>query len=477
MYSGLACRPSNEKETRIDACSSIKGSFSSLIFRSLWIAVCFFAGVISASAQEALQNMAAGDSAAKARSQQMQSPQNQDYTFKKGDFQLMVVPAMSLEWNDNVNLAQTNALDDFIVTPSVDISALYPFTQRNVLNLDFTIGYDWYLKHPEFSSFDLNSSSGTGLSFDLGIKDVTINFHDWVNYTQGAGQNASPQNTANGSIANTATYGTFQNTIGFSPTWDLNQIKLSAGYDHQNVLATTSQFDSQNHSAEMLFFRINAQVLPDLSIGLETTAAYTSYQKTDLNNNDAYTIGPTITFQPDPSFSLTAKAGYSTYLFQHTSAGILVTSNSITTTTNIQTSDQNSWYASLNLTHKPTDFLSYSLEVGRETQLGTSTDLLQDWYVRPNADWTFIKGVSLNTFFFYEHGHQGVGSVGSLPGVPNSSNSTFNWYGGGLGLSHELTSRFALSLNYRVTSRSSSQPNDGYFQNLVTLQLSYHPKK
>ncbi len=147
------------------------------------------------------------------------------------------------------------------------------------------------------------------------------------------------------------------------------------------------------------------------------------------------------------------------------------------TSTNIQTANQNSWYASVNLTHKPTDFLSYSLEAGRETQLGTSTDLLEDWYVRPNANWTFIKGWPLNTSFFYEHGHQGVGSMGSLPGIPNSSNSTFNWYGGGIGLSHELTSRLVLSLNYRVTVRSSSLPNDGYTQNLVTLQLSYHPKK
>ncbi len=281
MYLGLHCRPLNKKETWIDAYSSIKGGCSSVVYLRSWIAVGFFGAALSTSAQEALQNMTAGDSAAKAHSQQMQSSQNQDYTFKKGDFQMMVVPAMSLEWNDNVNLAQTNALDDFILTPSIDINAIYPFTQRNILNFDFTIGYNWYLKHPGFSSFDLNSTSGTGLSFDLGVKDVTINFHDWVNYTQGGGQNASPQNTANGSIANTATYGTFQNTLGFSPVWDLNQLKLSAGYDHQNILATSSQFDSQNHSAEMLFARANAQVHPEVSVGLVATAAFTSYQKND----------------------------------------------------------------------------------------------------------------------------------------------------------------------------------------------------
>jgi hypothetical protein len=351
----------------------------------------------------------------------------------------------------------------------VGITASYPFTQRNLLYLNFSIGYDWYLMHPQFSSFDLNSQSGTGLSFDLGIKDVTLNFHDWVNYTQGAGQNASPANTANGTVANTATYGTFQNTAGLSATWDLNKLTLSSGYDHQNILATSSQFDDLNHSAEMLFLRANAQVHPEVSVGLETTAAYTMYQQSDLNDNDAYTVGPTITFQPDKYLTITARAGYSIYLFQNTSTASIIQS----TNAPLQTSSQNSWYASLNVTAQPTDTIGYSLEVGREVQLGTTTDLLEDWYVRPTINWTVIKGVAINTFFFYEHGNQGVGSNGALPG---SSNSTFDWYGGGLGLSHELTSRLALSLNYRVTARSSTAPNDGYTQNSVMLQLSYHPK-
>ncbi len=84
---------------------------------------------MSTSAHGALQKATAGDSAAsKAHSQQMQSSQNQDYTFKKGDFQMMVVPAMSLEWNDNVNTSPVqNALDDFILTPSIDINAYLSF--------------------------------------------------------------------------------------------------------------------------------------------------------------------------------------------------------------------------------------------------------------------------------------------------------------------------------------------------------------
>lgn len=408
-----------------------------------------FLATLSASAQEALQNMQAGNAAAEARGQQMQ---NQDYTFKNGDFQMLILPSMGLEWNDNINLSQTNVMDDYIVTPAVGITASYPLTQRNVLFLDITVGYDRYLLHPNLSTFDLNSSSGTGLSFDIGIKDVTLNLHDWMSYVQDSAQY--------GTVANTATYGTFQNTAGIAATWEMNQVTLSFGYDHQNILATSSQYDSINHASEMLFARLGLQVHPKVTVGLESTAAFTTYQQSVLNNNDAYTAGAFAEFRPGTSLRITASGGFSTYQFQGT-------------TTN-QT-DQNSWYANFNISHQPRDSISYSLDAGREIQLGTTSDLVADWYVRPNITWKVIKGVDINTSFFYEHGNQGVGNVGGVAANPNGTGS-YDWYGGELRVEHPLTSRLVLGLDYRLTLRSSSTPDDGYTQNLVGLQITYHPQ-
>ena len=426
-----------------------------------WIAIILLSSAVSVPAQEALQNMVAGQTAASDRNTQMTS-QNQDYTLKKGDFRLLVVPSLGLQWNDNINLARTNVLDDYIVTPTVGITASYPFSQNNLLYLDFTVGYNWYLKHSQFSSFDLNSSSGTGLSFDFVIKDFTINLHDWINYTQGAGQNAVTAGSASATVANTANYGTFQNTLGLLGTWDLNQVTLSLGYDHQNVMSTSGQFDEINHSAEMLNAQAGFQVHPQITVGLQATAAFTAYDKALLNNNNAYTVGPYVEFRPGKAFTVTARGGYSYYQFLNTS-------------TNIQTPSQNGWYASLAISHQPFDILSYTLEVGREVQLGTVSDLVEDWYVRPNATWKIIKDVDINTYFFYEHGNQGEGSTGSLPGV-SDLNGTFDWYGGGAGFQYAFSRRFSLGVNYQITRRSSDAADGSYIQNLVSLQLSYHPK-
>ena len=415
-----------------------------------WMAFFTLLAVLPAPAQEALQNSIADDKAAAVRSRRVQSQQDQDYTFKKGDFIMLILPSLGFDWNDNINLAQTNVMDDYIVKPAVGITASYPFSQRNLLYLDFSIGYDRYLLHPQLSTFDINSASKTGLSFDIGIKDVTLSLHDWMSYSQDASQNAT--------VANTASYGTFQNTAGFSSTWDLNQVTLSAGFDHENVMATSGQFSDVNHASEMLFARAGLQVHPKVTVGLESSASFTTYEQQALNNNNAYSVGPYVEFRPGAYFTLTVRGGYSINQFANTS-------------TNIQTASQDSWYASVNIAHQPRESISYSLDIGREVQSGAQSDLVEDWYVRPNITWKIINGLDFVTSMSYEHGDQGVGSVGNLPGNPNG---TFDWYTGELSLHHALTSRLDLSLDYRMTVRSSGMPNDGYTQNMVGLQLTYH---
>lgn len=182
-----------------------------------------------AFAQEALQNSLAGDAAAEARGRQQQP---QDYTVKSGDFRLLVTPSVGLDWNDNINLARTGPLQDFILFPKVGLNMSYPLTQRNWLRLDVTFGYKEYLEHSQYSSWYVQS--GSALTYDIYVKDLWINLHNRFSYVQDASQQAA--------VANTGTYGTAQNTGGFNTTWDLQDVTLSLGYDHQNAWSTSPQF-------------------------------------------------------------------------------------------------------------------------------------------------------------------------------------------------------------------------------------------
>ena len=414
------------------------------------------------SAQEALHDLMANNAATESRNKQMQSA---DYTYKSGDFQVLAEPSLDLQYNDNINLTQTNEESDFIVEPAVRLTTSYPLTQENLLFLDFTIGYSKYISHSELDTLDLNSQSGSGFSFDIGVKDVKINLHDRFSYTQDSAQNAQ--------VANTGSYGTFQNAAGLSAVWDLNDVTLTGGYDHQTVFATSSQFSQDNQSSELLTSQLEFKVHPRITAGLEATASFTSYDQNQLNNNSSYSFGVNADIRPDEAFRIQPRVGYTIYDFQQTS-------------TNIQTSNLGSWYADLNISHDITKTISYAIDAGHEVSLGVESDATEDWYARPSITWKIIKDWQFETGFFYDHGTEGQGSTYGPLRLNDSQ--TYDWYGGSLTVSHPLSKRFDLALNYRITKRSadstttfvgfgSGTTSGGYLQNLVELTLTYHPPR
>jgi hypothetical protein len=409
-----------------------------------WLAASMLLAARPAAAQEALRTSLAGDAAAEARRVQLQSL---PYTVKAGDFRLLVVPSLGLDWNDNINLSRDNAVSDFILRPLVALNASYPLGAYNVLTLSVAFGYDKYLNHDEYSQWRLDS--GSEFSFDVYVKDFWFNFHDRFQYSQDPSQEAA--------VAGTGNYGTFQNTAGLSGTWDLEDIVLTLGYDHLNVLSTSSQFNYIDRASEMVDARAGLRLHPQLTVGVEGTASFTTYNQAVLNDNQVYSAGIYGDWRPGSYFSVQPHFGYTIFKSSQTSSSV-------------QGGDLSSWYASLTLTHQITDFLSYSLSAGHEIRAGVQSGAIEDSYVRPNINWNVIKDVTLQTSFSYEHGTEGGGQQASL------QEKSYDWYGGGLSLSYSPMKKVRISANYRLTLRSSDVASREYTQNMVGLQIAYTPK-
>ena len=297
--------------------------------------------------------------------------------------------------------------------------------------------------------------SGSELSFDVYVKDFWINFHDRFSYVQDAAQEAA--------VANTGSYGALQNTAGINTTWDLADLTLSLGYDHQNVLSTSQQFQSTDHSSEMLVSRAGFRFHPRLTAGLEGTVSWTTYDQTVLNNNTAYSAGVYADWQPGSYFHAQPRIGYALYQFQPpTQSGFHPLGQSI------QTSDLQSWYADLTVTHQVTDGVTYSLSAGHELRLGVQqADAIEDSYLRPTINWNVFQDLRVQTSLSYEHGQQGAGNVaGNLT-------ETYDWLGGTLVLTYSMMKRLSASLSYRLTLRSSTVATREYTQNLVGIALTY----
>jgi len=411
-----------------------------LIFKYLWLAFILVLPTL-VPAQEALRYSLAGDAAIEARRRQQES---QPYTIKSGDFRLLLRPSLGLDWNDSVNLRANNAQSDFILRPLLGVVASYPITKGNLLRLDIGVGYDKYFAHDEYSGFRVQS--GSELTFDTYIKDFWINLHDRVHYTQdSAGVSA---------VAGTARYGGLENTAGFSTTWDLNRPILTLGYDHQNFISSSSQFEYINRASELIVARAGLRLNPRLTTGIEGTVSLTAYDQQILNNNTGYSIGAYADWQPGPYLRIQPRAGYTIYNFEQTSLFI-------------QAVDMNAWYAGVTLSHNITETLSYNVSAGREMRLGIRADSIEDWYLRPSMNWKIMKDWRIRTNFFYEHGTQGAGkSAGNFV-------ETYDWLGGGLGIGYSPMKRLNLDLHYRYTHRAADVGGRNYAQNLVGLMLTY----
>ena len=221
---------------------------------SCWLTASMLATGTMAPAQEALRESLAGDAAAEAHArQEMEMP----YTIKTGDFRLLVTPSLEMDWNDNITLTSSGQQGDFILRPMLGLTATYPLTYRNVLRLNTAVGYDIYLEHSQYNGPRV--LAGSELSFDTYIQDFRINVHDRFQYTQDPAVEAA--------VAATANYGGLDNFAGGSVTWDLEDVVLNLGYDHENFVSSSSEFDYLNRASELLVSRAGFRFHPAFTAG------------------------------------------------------------------------------------------------------------------------------------------------------------------------------------------------------------------
>jgi hypothetical protein len=415
-------------------------------------------------AQSTLQNLMGSASAAQSGTQNAASL---PYNVKLGDFKLLVMPSLELDWNDNINGTSSGAQQDFIIQPSLQLKGTYPVTTYNVLTLSAGIGYAEYLEHPIYNG--LRIDAGSQVAFDVFVKDFHINLHDSAQETQDTG--------SQGAVAGTAFYGGLMNTVGVLGTWNLPGLILGVGFDERNYVASSSLFNYLNYTSENPVARAGFHLSPDLITGVESTASFITYSEDVLNNNQSYSVGVYTDWKPGSYFHVTLHGGYSIYDFDQTSQSTEVFNespsggvNGGTTGQGIRTSDLSTWYAGLTISHQITKVIGYSASFDHEVVPGVQSDASEVTSVGPAANWSITKNLNLHSFVNFEHAQQGLGNISG------NVNETYNFLNCGLSADYAIVTTLLVSLSYRRAMRYSNLDGGSYAQDLVSLKLTYRPK-
>jgi hypothetical protein len=390
-------------------------------------------------AQEAVRPSLAGEAAAEAR---RQSIEQIPYNLLLGPVRFRFSITTGVEYNDNINLAETNKQSDVIIRPQFNIDAIWPVTQLNTLKLDIGLGYGFYLDHPNANTNGVLIQPGSQLAFDIFVQDFRINLHDRFSLQQDP--------VAQLQLSNVADYGRFENTAGVSVLWDLNKAVLTFGYDHYTYVSTTDTFSYLDSNAEELSFSAYFALTSTTGAGIETSAVFDYYSQDFLNDSVTYSVGPFVETQITNYLKLRAAAGYQ--LIDFASGGGVMDS-----------SDSNDFYANVLLSHRLNAAITQTLSAGHESQLGVNSNYVALNYVRHTATWNIINGVLLATELFFEDGDDSGGIF----------SEHIQRYGGAATVGYQLTPHITLGLRYQYTQKQSDQPGRDYKQNRVSLDGTY----
>ena len=388
-----------------------------------------------------------------------------DYNLRVGPVKFSLDAVAGIEYIATISYSEVTRTSDEVIRLGINILTVVPLTKLNTLRFDLGIGFVRYLEHPDATSGDIFITPGSSLLLNFYIGEYfRFSVHDAFDIRQ------DPVDAAE--LSNVTNFGRFTNTAGITGTADLhNGLVFTAEYDHFNYKALNSDFDYLDRSAEQLYGSVSYQLRPRTFVGVEGSYATTDYDGNGLNDSDAYTVGGFLDTTITPYLRLVVHGGYQSASFD--TGGTIDAGNytlidrQIGLPTNGTYTDRYSlstfyWNATIN--NRINAYLTHSLSLGRETDLGLISNYVKVDYIRYNVAWRVLSNVTFAGDVFYDHDVESGGPF----------NERINRFGGDVSLGYQFNKHFAGALHYAYITKDSDAYLRDYYQNRVGLDVDYH---
>lgn len=403
------------------------------------IIVCLVFAACIVRAQDAVRSSISNDRANTARSRIRSETQ---YNLDLDPVKLRFNSSFSAEYNDNVTLASTNVLDDVILRPMFGIRAFWQVSDRNALDFNLDLGYEYFLNGARPSRAIVTGDENSGLFFDIYVGSFIINLHDRFSLSQ----ETSSDPTANGA----AEIFRLENTAGATITWDLNKTYVSLNYDHLTYAPLDSTYAYLAHDSDFVSLRPAVALNPALVTGVELGAGVTRYHDPILSDNRHSSVGPFVRYQFSKKTDLRASVGLSQYDFDPSS---FITNQTTTS----------GFYADVQFNHQLTDRTSHSLNFGQSQSTDINSAPIELLYVRYSASLNIIRYWSFRPTFTFESGTESRGLV----------QEDLTRYGAGLSIRRQISDKLSSELSWFYLKKDSSEPSFRYTQNRLVLNVLY----
>ncbi len=389
-----------------------------------------------------------------------------DYNLRVGPVKFSADLVAGVEYIDNISYSQVNRESDEVIRLGLNILTVIPLTKLNTLRFDMGVGFVRYLQHPNATSNNVFITPGSQLSLDFFVGDyLKANIHDAFDIRQ------DPVDSAE--LSNVTNFGRFTNTAGITLTSDLhNGLILTGEYDHFNYVSFNDDFNYLDRSAEQFAASISYQIRPRTFIGADGGYSITKYDDNGLNGSDSYTVGAFLDTTITPYFRLVLHGGYQSASFD--TGGTVDAGNYDnirgaplglpTTGTYGDRYSLSTFYWNATLNNRLNAYLTHSLSLGRETDLGLISNYVKVDYIRYNLAWRVMSNITLAGDVFYDHDVESGGPF----------SERINRYGGDISLGVQFNRHLSGAMHYAYIQKDSDANLRDYYQNRVGLDVDYH---
>jgi hypothetical protein len=400
------------------------------------------AEVVSAQGRHSL----AGEQAAQELKESIQA---EDYDLRYGPVKMRVGASVGVNYTDNVFYSDSaDEEEDIMIAPRVTLDALWPVSELNTLRLSLVTSYEWYHNNDDLNPDAPLINPGTELTFNVFIGDVRIEVHERFSYEESLFYNTPLEGQDFFNFNDAGVFERLNNRVGLLATWDLNQLVLTAGYDHENFIPFTDTYEYMERASEWFTASAGYYLGDHFITGVEGQASWHDYeQETTLNDNWQGRVGPFVEVTPAEGTTLRAGAGFDTAQYDSTAS---------------ESSDYETYYA-YGRAQQRTRHFTHSLQAGRETLLGDNANNLRTIYARYSITTPVVKHVDLGANISINRGEEFGGAF----------EEEFTLYATGVQAGWQFHKYWRTGLAYEWLMKDSDLPDRDYNRNLVTLSLGW----
>ena len=388
------------------------------------------------------------------------------YNFAIGPVQFGLALGVGIEYNDNITLADSNRISDFIFRPSLDVQASWRISELNTLRLSVGASYAKYFDHSQYDSDGLLLSPNSELAFTFYVGAIKFSLRDRLSYQEDAYNIPTISNTDGGQ------YRRFENQIGLQAEWAVNdKVTLAAGYDHYNLWTVGNGFSQQDRAIDTIFFKPSYQVVPGIRVGVNGSYSFINFDSNDRGDGNGLLVGPFIEWQMSEYTNLYLEAGYQQLQFDKggnfnnaaiDQLGLNATDAAAVRDILRDNEDTSNYYVKFEINNKPSDIFDHRLSFSKTAEIGFSSNSYDLYHAEYDANWKTFQHTEIGPVIFYEY-YTASGNLGEKA----------HRVGAGLGARYHFSNSVTLGLDYRFIAKDSNRQSSDYRQNLVFLSLYY----